>query len=54
VWGLLQQPKSICEIRDVIVDEYEVTPEQCERDLLDLLERMKTEGLIELGGSANA
>lgn len=48
VWNLLQQPKSIREIRDAIVDEYDVTPEQCERDILELLDRMKSEGLIEL------
>lgn len=48
VWNLLQQPKTIREIRDVLVDEYDVTPEECERDLLELLGQMKTEGLIEL------
>jgi hypothetical protein len=49
VWNLLQQPKSIREIRDALVDEYDVTPGECERDLLKLLEQMKTEGLIEFG-----
>lgn len=48
VWNLLQHPKSIREIRDAIVDEYDVTSEQCERDVLELLDQMKSEGLIEL------
>jgi Coenzyme PQQ synthesis protein D (PqqD) len=48
VWNLVQQPKSVREIRDRIADEYDVTPEQCDRDLLQLLEQMKAEGLIEL------
>jgi len=52
VWNLLQQPKSIREIRDAIVDEYDVTPEQCERDLLELLAQLKAEGLIELRSAA--
>jgi Coenzyme PQQ synthesis protein D (PqqD) len=48
VWNLLQQPKTVQEIRDAIIDEYDVAPEQCDRDLLQLLEQMKAEGLIEL------
>jgi Coenzyme PQQ synthesis protein D (PqqD) len=52
VWNLLQQPRSLLDIRDAIVDEYDVTPEQCERDLLELLEEMKKEGLVELSDAA--
>lgn len=52
VWKLLQQPKSVLEIRDAIVDEYDVTSEQCERDLLELLDQMKKEGLVELRSAA--
>lgn len=46
VWKLLQQPKTVSELRDAIVDEYDVEPERCERDLLQLLEQMRVEGLI--------
>lgn len=48
IWSLLRQPRSVRELCDVIVGEYEVEHEQCERDVLDLLEKMKVEGLIEL------
>lgn len=48
VWELLQQPRSIGEIRDVIVGEYEVTAERFEKDLIDLLQQMLREGLVEL------
>jgi len=48
IWSLLRQPRSVRELCDVIVNEYEVAREQCERDVLDLLEKMKVEGLIEL------
>lgn len=54
VWNLVQQPLSIRAIRDAIVDEYDVTPEQCESDLLPLLERMKAVGLIEIKAVAAA
>lgn len=48
VWDLVQQAKSVGEIRDALLEEYEVQPEQCERDLLDLLRQMREQGLIEV------
>jgi hypothetical protein len=50
VWNLLKEPKTVAEIRDAIVEEYEVGEERCERDLLTLLEEMRSEGLIEVRG----
>jgi hypothetical protein len=49
VWSLVQQSRSVREIRDTLVEEYDVQAEQCERDLLDLLESMREQGLIEVG-----
>jgi hypothetical protein len=48
VWSLLQRPRSVMELRDVLLDEYDVDREHCERDLLGLLEKMRSEGLIEV------
>jgi hypothetical protein len=48
VWNLLQRPKTVSEIRDALLHEYEVEPGRCERDLIDLLEKMRLEGLIEI------
>jgi hypothetical protein len=48
VWNLLQQPRSVQELRDALLGEYEVEADRCERDLLDLLEKMRSEGLIEV------
>ncbi|MGH9708980.1 MAG: PqqD family protein [Candidatus Acidiferrales bacterium] len=48
IWRLLQQPRSVGEIRDVIVEEYDVTPERAESDLRALLEKLLGEGLVEL------
>jgi hypothetical protein len=48
VWALLQQPRRVEEIRDAVLEEYEVEPECCQRDLLALLERLLAEGLIEV------
>ncbi len=54
VWNLVQKPKSVMQLRDAILDEYEVERERCERDLLDLLEQMRVEGLIEIRRAAAA
>ncbi len=54
VWNLLQQPKSVGELRDALVDEYEVEAGRCERDLLELLEKMRSEGLIQVRSAAGA
>lgn len=48
VWKLLREPRSIGELRDALVDEYDVEPPRCEQDLLELLEKMRGEGLIEV------
>jgi len=52
VWELLQQPRSVGEIREAMLEEFEVEAERCERDLLDLLEKMRSEGLIEVQSAA--
>src|SRR5580704_18988535 len=48
VWRLLGQPRSVGELRDALVDEYDVEPERCEQDLLTLLNKMRDEGLIDV------
>ena len=49
VWSLIQEPKTIGEIRDVLLSEYEVERDRCERDLIALLQRLADEGLVEVG-----
>ncbi len=46
IWNLIQQPMSVRELRGRLLDEYEVDADQCEGDLLSLLETMRNEGLI--------
>jgi len=52
VWNLLQQPRTVRELRDTLLEEYDVEAERCEQDLLDLLEKMRVEGLIEVRAAA--
>ncbi|MGA8144872.1 MAG: PqqD family peptide modification chaperone [Candidatus Acidiferrales bacterium] len=48
VWALLQQPRTVEEVRDTLLSEYDVEAGRCEKDLLTLLEKMRSEGLIEV------
>ena len=48
IWSLIQKPRTVNEIRDILLEEYEVEPERCERDLLALLQRLADEGIIEV------
>ena len=54
IWKLIQQPRSVDEVRQALLDEYEVEPERCDRDLLVLLEKLLAEGLIEVKEGAAA
>jgi hypothetical protein len=54
VWKLLlQKQRSVAELRDAVLKEYDVERERCERDLLDLLEKMQAEGLIRIVAPAD-
>ncbi|HXA75639.1 MAG TPA: PqqD family protein [Candidatus Acidoferrales bacterium] len=54
VWNLLQQPRTVGELRDAILDEYDVEAGRCESDLLALLEKMRSEGLIQVTSAATS
>lgn len=54
VWNMIVEPRSVVQLRDALLDEYEVDPARCEQDLLQLLEQMRTEGLIEVRNAASA
>lgn len=52
VWNLLQQARTVGELRDAILGEYDVEAGRCESDLLELLEKMRSEGLIQVRSAA--
>jgi hypothetical protein len=53
VWNLIQQPRNFGEIRDALLTEYEVSVEECDRDLRQLLEDMASQDLVEVKTTAN-
>jgi hypothetical protein len=52
VWTLVQEPITVGAVRDAMVREYDVEPERCERDLIDLLQKLAAEGLIAINTAA--
>jgi len=46
VWRELRQPKSFDELREVLLGEYDVDPEQCTRELRELLDDLFAKGLV--------
>lgn len=54
IWDLIQEPRSVGDIRDVLVNEYEVEPGRCESDLVALLQLLAEEGLVEVRDGTSA
>ena len=52
VWNLLGEPRSVGQLRDALMDEYDVEESLCEKDLFALLERLQNEGLIDVKGTS--
>lgn len=48
VWQLLGQPATLREIERVLLEEYDVEPERCWRDLVRLLTHLIERGLVEV------
>jgi hypothetical protein len=48
IWELVQDPVEIAKVRDVIVSEYEVDADTCERDLLAFLSELDRNGMIDV------
>lgn len=46
VWALLGTPRRVSDIVETLTREFDVAPERCARDVLDLLEELSTRGLI--------
>jgi len=54
IWDLMQQPRAVKEIQSMIAGEYDVEPGRCSQDLLSLLQKLLSEGLIEVKDGSTA
>ena len=46
VWRLLEQPKSFDELRDALLEEYDVSPQICAQELHGLLADLERKDLV--------
>jgi hypothetical protein len=53
IWKLIQEPRTVKEIRDSILEEYEVGSNRCEQDILEILQELSSRGLIEIVNEKN-
>ena len=51
-WELVQQPRRLAEIQDVLLAEYDVEPRRLAPDLRELCESLAQAGLIEIHDEA--
>jgi hypothetical protein len=48
VWTLIQEPRTVAEIRDALLAEFEVDADRCERDLRELLHDLRAKDLVRI------
>lgn len=48
IWQLLQEDGALSKVVEVILQEYDVTPERFGQDLLSLVGQMEQQGLVEV------
>jgi len=48
IWEQIKEPKTIPEIRDAILEEFDVGRTECEEDLKELLQELADKGLIDV------
>jgi hypothetical protein len=48
IWKLIQTPRTVREVRDTLLEEYDVEADRCEEDLLDLLKQLVKNDLIDI------
>lgn len=48
IWEMIQQPQSVESLYSAVLNQYNVEPETCKRDVLRLIEEMEAAGLLEI------
>jgi hypothetical protein len=46
IWQLVQQPRSVSEVGEKLLAEYDVDSQRCVADIVALLEKLRSEGLL--------
>jgi hypothetical protein len=48
IWNLIQEARTIAEIHDRLLQQYEADASECERDLLNVLDDLSKASLVEI------
>jgi hypothetical protein len=48
IWGLIEQPRRLSDIRDELLSEFDVDPATCDAQLRELLDELAADGLVEI------
>lgn len=48
IWSLIQKPRVVNEVSEILFGEYDVDSELCTRELLAMLQELETHGLIDV------
>ena len=54
IWNIIQQPKAVKDLKTILLEEYEVDIQQCDRDLKELLTELIKVGLIDVKNETSA
>lgn len=49
VWEIIQEPRAVNEIMDIIFEEYDVSKEELEKDLYELIHELYAKNLVDIG-----
>ncbi len=48
IWNLIQTPRTVREVRDTLLEEYDVEADRCGNDLINLLKELAEHDLIDV------
>lgn len=48
IWKLIETPRSVASVRDELLQKFDVEPDVCETQLMELLRELESDRLIEL------
>jgi Coenzyme PQQ synthesis protein D (PqqD) len=52
VWQLIQEPRTVGQVRDAVLDSFDVDPQTCERDVRALIQDLVSRNLVEVRDAA--
>jgi hypothetical protein len=48
IWNLIQKPRVLKEVIEIICDEYDVDKDRCKNDIFELIEELLENGLVKV------